>query len=258
MEYIGIFQGGGMKGLAYIGALIALEENGFTCKKAAGTSVGAMIAGLVTAGYKGKDLFYIMNNLDFKTLVKNEPNKIKGLISDKGLYSTAHLEKELDYLLRIKGIYTFESLKIEDDYRLKVIGTNAQKYKQIIFPDDLSSFNINPNLFPVSTAIIMSASYPGYFKPLKLIDDYVLDGGICNNFPHNVFKYNNNDLVIGFQILQKDLKKVPNNVNLIRINTNGFKVLNFKMPRQEQEKLLERGYQEGLKMVGKIIQRYHS
>lgn len=33
MEYIGIFQGGGMKGIAYIGALIALEENGFICKK---------------------------------------------------------------------------------------------------------------------------------------------------------------------------------------------------------------------------------
>ena len=102
MEYIGIFQGGGMKGIAYIGALIALEENGFICKKAAGTSVGAIIAGLVAAGYNGQEMLYIINNLDFKTLVKSEPNKIKNLISDKGLYSTVHLEEEIDYLLRIK------------------------------------------------------------------------------------------------------------------------------------------------------------
>ena len=54
MEYIGIFQGGGMKGIAYIGALIALEENGFICKKAAGTSVGEIISGLVAAGYNGQ------------------------------------------------------------------------------------------------------------------------------------------------------------------------------------------------------------
>jgi len=256
MEYIGIFQGGGMKGIAYIGALIALEENGFICKKAAGTSVGAIIAGLVAAGYNGQEMLYIINNLDFKTLVKSEPNKIKNLISDKGLYSTVHFEEEIDYLLRIKGIYTFNNLRLENDYKLK--GTNAQKYRQIIFPDDLPIYQISPNLFPVSKAIIMSASYPGYFKPLKLINDYVLDGGLCNNFPYNAFQYQDDDLVIGFQILQKELKNLPSNMNLIKINTNGSKILNFKMSKEEQSKLLGRGYQEGLKMVGKIIEKYHS
>ena len=258
MEYIGIFQGGGMKGIAYIGALIALEENGFICKKAAGTSVGAIIAGLVAAGYNGQEMLYIINNLDFKTLVKSEPNKIKNLISDKGLYSTVHFEEEIDYLLRIKGIYTFNNLRLENDYKLKVIGTNAQKYRQIIFPDDLPIYQISPNLFPVSKAIIMSASYPGYFKPLKLINDYVLDGCLCNNFPYNAFQYQDDDLVIGFQILQKELKNLPSNMNLIKINTNGSKILNFKMSKEEQSKLLVRGYQEGLKMVGKIIEKYHS
>lgn len=152
-------------------------------------------------------MLYIINNLDFKTLVKSEPNKIKNLISDKGLYSTVHFEEEIDYLLRIKGIYTFNNLRLENDYKLKVIGTNAQKYRQIIFPDDLPIYQISPNLFPVSKAIIMSASYPGYFKPLKLINDYVLDGGLCNNFPYNAFQYQDDDLVIGFQILQKRIKK---------------------------------------------------
>ena len=42
------------------------------------------------------------------------------------------------------------------------------------------------------------------------------------------------------------------------INTNGSKILNFKMSKEEQGKLLGRGYQEGLKMVGKIIEKYHS
>lgn len=203
-------------------------------------------------------MLYIINNLDFKTLVKSEPNKIKNLISDKGLYSTVHFEEEIDYLLRIKGIYTFNNLRLENDYKLKVIGTNAQKYRQIIFPDDLPIYQISPNLFPVSKAIIMSASYPGYFKPLKLINDYVLDGGLCNNFPYNAFQYQDDDLVIGFQILQKELKNLPSNMNLIKINTNGSKILNFKMSKEEQSKLLGRGYQEGLKMVGKIIEKYHS
>ena len=56
INYIGIFQAGGIKGIAHIGAVTALEERGFKCVKAAGTSVGAVIACLLIAGYSGKEL----------------------------------------------------------------------------------------------------------------------------------------------------------------------------------------------------------
>ena len=63
MNYIGIFEGGGVKGIAHIGALRALEERGFFCKKASGTSVGAIIASLVVAGYSSIELTNILFNL---------------------------------------------------------------------------------------------------------------------------------------------------------------------------------------------------
>ena len=88
MEYIGIFQGGGIKGIAHIGAYMALEENGFLCKKAAGTSVGAIIAGLVTAGYNGREMMDIINYLDLKSLIKNEHNKLKNFFNEKGIYQS--------------------------------------------------------------------------------------------------------------------------------------------------------------------------
>ncbi len=257
MEYIGIFQGGGIKGIAHIGAYMALEENGFLCKKAAGTSVGAIIAGLVTAGYNGREMMDIINYLDLKSLIKNEPNKLKNFFNEKGLYSSSYLEKEIAMLLNNKGINTFQSLKVNNDYILKTVATKATRYQQIIFPDDLLQYQINPDFFPVSKAIIMSSSYPGYFKPLKLGNDYILDGGICNNFPYNAFQYQNTDLVIGFQILKKGLKNIPSNINMIKMNTMGYKILNFKMSVDEKMRLLEIGYQEGLKMAGKIIEMNH-
>ena len=47
MYYTGIFQGGGLKSIAYIGAILALEEEGFICNKAAGVSAGAIFASLL-------------------------------------------------------------------------------------------------------------------------------------------------------------------------------------------------------------------
>ena len=142
MEYIGIFQGGGIKGIAHIGAYMALEENGFLCKKAAGTSVGAIIAGLVTAGYNGREMMDIINYLDLKSLIKNEPNKLKNFFNEKGLYSSSYLEKEIAMLLNNKGINTFQSLKVNNDYILKTVATKATRYQQIIFPDDLLQYQI--------------------------------------------------------------------------------------------------------------------
>jgi len=57
VDAFGIFEGGGAKGLAHIGALKAAEENGVKFIGVAGTSVGAIVASLVAAGYTPDELF---------------------------------------------------------------------------------------------------------------------------------------------------------------------------------------------------------
>ncbi len=52
-----IFEGGGVKGLAHAGALSAIRDAGFEIAGVAGTSAGAIVAALVSVGYKPYDLF---------------------------------------------------------------------------------------------------------------------------------------------------------------------------------------------------------
>lgn len=59
MEIFGVFEGGGAKGLAHVGALRAAEQRGFQFRAVAGTSIGAMIAALVAAGFKSEELFRV-------------------------------------------------------------------------------------------------------------------------------------------------------------------------------------------------------
>ena len=62
MNYIGIFQGGGVKAIAHLGAIKALEERGFRCVKAAGSSAGAIVASLLIVGYNADELKEIIMN----------------------------------------------------------------------------------------------------------------------------------------------------------------------------------------------------
>ncbi len=50
------FQGGGAKAIAYAGALLALEEQGYAVGAAAGTSAGSIVATLVAAGLTAQEI----------------------------------------------------------------------------------------------------------------------------------------------------------------------------------------------------------
>ncbi len=51
-----VFEGGGAKGIAHVGALAALEESGLDLCGFAGTSAGAVIAALAAVGYQSREL----------------------------------------------------------------------------------------------------------------------------------------------------------------------------------------------------------
>src|ERR1044072_1217191 len=65
-----VFEGGGVKGIAYGGALEVLEQSQITpqIEKVAGTSAGAITATMVSLGYTAGELIEIMMGLDFSKL----------------------------------------------------------------------------------------------------------------------------------------------------------------------------------------------
>jgi NTE family protein len=56
VDAIGIFEGGGAKGIAHIGGLRAAEELKISFRAVAGTSAGAIVAALVAAGYSADEI----------------------------------------------------------------------------------------------------------------------------------------------------------------------------------------------------------
>lgn len=258
----GIFEGGGIKGLAYIGVIRFLEERGFRFFAVGGSSVGSLFASLVAAKYNSYELEELVQNFDINILLNSKGKKpiekfING-IKYKGLYTMKFFENYLDNVLRKRGISKFLDVKMGTDYLLKIIVTDLKNKKMVIVPDDLNKYNYSKDNFPIAKAVAMSCSLPVVFVPYKLQDNVFIDGGVTNNFPINLFKdskyptvgFKLNEIVEKPSILEKYKNKIFNiknevvfsDYNIVKINTGDFKVTDFKKGLSNYQELIKLGY----------------
>ncbi|MGE8204489.1 patatin-like phospholipase family protein [Heyndrickxia sp. NPDC080065] len=197
MEIDGVFSGGGMKGLALIGAYEALELKGFKLKRVAGTSAGSIIAGLIAAGYSSQEMISLTDQIQFQKLLDSRktwlpfPNQITKwllLYWRLGLYRGKALEDWIGEMLRVKGVYTFSDLPKNS---LKVVASDLSNGRLLVLPDDLVQYGVPIDSFPVAKAIRMSCNIPYFFEPVKLRSlegtNIMVDGAVLSNFPMWIF-----------------------------------------------------------------------
>jgi NTE family protein len=280
MYFNGVFEGGGVKGIAYIGALKALADRGFNPYRVAGTSVGAIIASLVACGYTPEELKNIMDNLNLDELRgKNAYSRIKGIgpvinmLISKGMYNITPLEKQLDELYRQKSKARFIDLKRGDDYILKVIVTDLTSRRLVIIPNDLKRYNIDPDSFPISKGVAMSSCLPFYYEPMRLLNNLVIDGGLVSNFPVWIFSQVENVPTIGFNLYSNKerpsgknnfldyvasiatsgsinkYRSIDKKIKIMNINTFDIKATDFGISSKDKHRLYLSGYASAMKFL---------
>nr|WP_289214434.1 patatin-like phospholipase family protein [Halobacillus campisalis] len=197
MNIDGVFSGGGVKSLAFIGALEVLEKNDYSFQRVAGTSAGAIVACLKAAGYTSEDLRVILEELTLENLI-DQPfvdqifpfSKWIYLYFRMGLYRGNRLEDVLEKWLQKKGIKTFAHLP---EGELKIVCSDLTLGRMVVIPDDLKEvYGIDPNTFSVAKAARISATLPYFFMPVKLHGkkgkSILVDGGVLSNFPIWLFE----------------------------------------------------------------------
>ncbi|WP_432355904.1 patatin-like phospholipase family protein [Sporosarcina sp. A2] len=201
MEIDGVFSGGGLKGLALVGACKVFEQNGYTFKRTVGTSAGAIVAAMLAAGYTSIEMEEIMREQDFPALLDTRRTFIRlpfmkwiQLYWKMGLYQGVALENWFSDILANKGVYTFADLP---EGSLKIIVSDLTNGKLIVLPDDLGEYGLQPDFFPVARALRMSTSIPFFFEPVTLHslagDAVTVDGGVLSNFPLWMFNDSENE-----------------------------------------------------------------
>jgi NTE family protein len=158
-----VLSGGGIRGVAHIGAIKALEEHGIYPAHIAGTSAGAIVGALYAAGRTWEEMLDFFKSTEIFSLANYAMGK-------PGFLDT---EKFQDQLRAYISQDTFESL----ERQLHVTATN-------LLDGTLNVFSKGELIRPV----LASAAVPGLFAPITINKGYYIDGGTLNNFPVDLIK----------------------------------------------------------------------
>jgi NTE family protein len=194
-EAYGVFEGGGVKGTALVGALKAAEERGIIFRAVAGTSAGSIVASLHAAGYSADELYKILIEKDFKDFIK-KPVIQAQFWKQLGIYKTDNfrnwIQEKLKEKLNRKEI-RFDNFPMP----LKVVATELT-YGNI----EVFDAGKHPRL-SIADAVRASMSIPFFFVPYRMNDDLYVDGGVMANFPAYVFREEQKKTglpIIGFRL----------------------------------------------------------
>jgi len=233
-----VLSGGGAKGLAHIGVIKALEENGIPIDYITGTSMGAIVGSLYAAGYSPQEMEKIVTDPEFQ-------NWAWGKIPDDYVYYFKRKEDDASWIdlkfkydsvisptlptnlippysmdlafmqllasASAKANYNFDSLFVP----FRCVASDVYANEPIIFKDgDLGS------------AVRASMTFPFYFKPISIKGRLLFDGGIYNNFPIDIMQNDfKPDFIIGSSVASNTMPPSDDNIllqieNMIVSNSN--------------------------------------
>ncbi len=189
-----VFEGGGVKGIAYIGALDVLAEKNILqgMMRIGGTSAGAINAILLGLGFSPKETKDILWSLDFNKFMDDSWGIIRDtnrLINDFGWYKGDYFREWIGKLIKQKtgnSESTFadiEAMKEKKGFKsLYFMGTNLSTSFSEVF-----SAEHTPRVC-VADAVRISMSIPLFFAAKRSVrGDVYVDGGVLDNYPIKLF-----------------------------------------------------------------------
>lgn len=207
-----VLSGGGAKGFAYVGLLRVLEEAGLPVDYIGGSSIGSIIGGLYAIGYHPDTISRLIRGQNWDDLLKDIPNRKYIAYEEKeygentvvtlplknkklGL-SSMYKGQEINLLLN----QYFSPVCSEHDFNrfqtpFLCIGTDLLTGEQVILRNGY-----------LPKAIRASMSIPGYFSPTDYQGNYLVDGGVVNNYPAKEVKEMGADILVGGDVQSGLLK----------------------------------------------------
>lgn len=281
LEYTCIFGGGAIRGMSYVGALKALEELGIFPATIAGSSVGAIFAGLLSVGYNAQELKEIFMQVNYELFKDIHFGFGKDFAISKG-------EIFLDWLRDlIERKYYGENFNKEGN---PPVTFGDLKQNLVIITTDLTNFRYKefskwetPEA-EIAYAIRISSTMPGLMKPVEENGYLLVDGDLQKSWP--LWKLSKNLCPDDFRVLEFRLEgdyegKGQNAINFmntiyscvtslatdfiietygdrdkydyIKLNTGSVVVVDFSLAKEKREELMDIGYQQTMDYFHKFL-----
>ena len=176
MPAIGVALGGGFaRGIAHIGVLKVLEEEGIPVRMVAGTSVGAILGAAYCSGLTIAELEEVAHRVRFTSFARWTLSR----------YGFATNDRMVSFLTRTLKVRTFEELRIP----LCVTATDFNTGAGAVFS---SGSIIDP--------VRASCAYPGMFLPVEINGSWMVDGMLSHPVPTRPLRAMGAERVLAVQL----------------------------------------------------------
>ncbi|HET7173715.1 MAG TPA: patatin-like phospholipase family protein [Nocardioidaceae bacterium] len=211
-----VLEAGGVKGLAFAGALGELARAGYRFPRIAGTSSGAIsgavLAALEHAGEPPERLLDVARTMDLRRFRDLGWGHHLGpfhfvaegarFVLSGGLYQGRYLHDWVAGVLRDLGVRTFADLRRVDpgsglpadrDYSFLAVTSDISEHRMSLLPWDYAYYGLDPDEQPVADAVRASAAIPFFYVPSILQTRTprgavtLVDGGLLSMYPITVF-----------------------------------------------------------------------
>jgi NTE family protein len=201
-----VLEGGGVKGIALLGAVLTLYDQGYWFPRI------AIVAALVASYQRDKrdlhELVDVMYEVPYAEFTKEPlPQRVTGKFGDyvefmlhEGMHKTDCLVEWLGPILRARNVETFADLALDDPetslepyqrYAIVVHTSDVSRKVLARLPWDYSQYGLVADQQPVVEAVRASMSIPFFFRPVRLATSRGqvtwVDGGLLSNFPITAF-----------------------------------------------------------------------
>lgn len=219
-----VLSGGGAKGLAHIGVLKALEENNIPVDYITGTSMGGIVGAMYAAGYSPSEIEKVALGADFQDWVtgrfqsdysyyfqKQEQNSsILGakVLAEAGLKLRLrpNILNDIPLNFALLELFSQASSIAKDNF------DNLFVPYRCMVSDVISQESIIVKKGSLADAVRATMAVPLIYRPVKIDNKYVFDGGLYNNFPADIMKQEfKPDIMIGSNVSAKQFNEYPEN-----------------------------------------------
>lgn len=201
-----VLSGGAARGLAHIGVLKALEEQGVRIDAIAGTSMGAVVGGLYASGYKVEELEQLALEIDWQQALSDAPPRrdvpfrrkqddrdflVKQKLSFRddgslGLPLGVIQGQNLALLLESKLAHTADTRDFDQlPIPFRAVATDIASGEKVVFRRG-----------HLPQVIRASMSIPAVFAPVEMDGRLLVDGGMVDNIPLDVVREMGVDVAI--------------------------------------------------------------
>ncbi len=178
-----VLAGGGLRGIAYIGFLRAMEEFDLikSVERFSGASIGGIAVALISIGYGHVELYDFVRNFEYDLV---SDIQLTGILSNFGLETGNKIEYFLQSLIFHKTGKRELTFKEHFELTGKTLVLNAT----CLNTGKIEHFSAaNAPDMPIYLALRMTISLPLLIAPVKYNGKLYADGGMLENFPLKLF-----------------------------------------------------------------------